>query len=171
MAPNKDARGTRKWGLKNPRRESRGRAALPGFPRGLRRAREERRAAAQGGRAVREVAGARPLSQICVRRALRGAGGGVRGAPRLAGYVRSAHPRAVPGTRVSVRACMGALCLAPRPRFQAVHAGGRVGACSPGRLENLLQQREEASQVFGSFRRGQEPGRKGCASRPLHCCG
>lgn len=100
--------GHQEVGAENPRRESRGRAALPGFPRGLGRAQEERRAAAQGGRAAREVAGARPLSQIRVRRAF--------GGLWLAGCVGSAHPRAVPGTRVSVRACMGALCLAPRPQ-------------------------------------------------------
>lgn len=89
----------------------------------------------------------------------------------LAGSVRSAHPRAVPGSRVSVRAWV--LCASrPDPRFQAGDAGGRVGACFPGRLENLLKQREEASQVFVWFISPPRTGaRLGCASRPLHCCG
>lgn len=132
--------GHQEVGAGNARRESRGRAALPGLPRGLGRAQGERRAAAQGGRAVRGAAGAPPLSQICARRA---AGG-------LAGHVRSAPPRAVPGTRVSVRARV--LCASrPDARLQAVRAGGsRLGACSPGRLENLPKRREEAAQVFGS---------------------
>lgn len=47
-----------------------------------------------------------------------------------------------------------------------------LGLASLGGRENLLKPREEASQVFGSFRRpGREPSWKGCASGPLLCCG
>lgn len=109
------------------------------------------------------VAGAPPLSQICVRRAARGLS--------LAGYVRCAHPQAVPGTPVYVRA------WEPHARAQAtvfrlfVQVAG-VETCYPGWLVDLPEEWEEELQVFfGSFRRGQEPGcgKKGLAFRPLRC--
>lgn len=111
MASNKDARGTRKWGLKTPggrvagvRRCLGSRAGSGGRRRNgglLRR---------EGGRCARLRAPGRFSRSVCAEPS------GRREGLWLAGYVRSAHPRAVPGTRVSVRACMGALCLAPRPQ-------------------------------------------------------
>lgn len=56
--------GHQEVGADNPSRESRGRAALPGPPRGLGRALEERRAAARGGRAARRGP---PTSRGCRR--------------------------------------------------------------------------------------------------------
>lgn len=84
MAPNKDARGTRKWGLKNPRRESRGRAALPGSRAGSGgRGRNGGLLRREGGRCARLRAPGRFRRSVCAEPC--GARGGGEGGTSVSG--------------------------------------------------------------------------------------
>lgn len=127
--------GHKEVGTENPSRESGGRAALPGSRRGLRRALEERRAAApDGGRREgrrtaawtaypAKVAGARPLSQICVREAA----GGLWVA--LVCWLRASTGLECTSARGRPVLLASAICgpsSRTGPRFQAVYAGGGV---------------------------------------------
>lgn len=161
--------GHEEVGAENPRRESRGRAALPGPPRGLRRALEERRAAARGGRAAawtahwrRLPAPGRFLRSVCVK------------PPGASGWRGMSVARIQSGAGNSdVGLRVGAPCSSRRSQLRFQAPGFRLsmqvagtGACCPEWLEELRELREEAPQVFLPNTRARP---EGLASQPPHC--
>lgn len=141
-------------GDENPCRESDGRAALPGPPRGLGRALEEPQAAPRGGRVAAwtahpaEVARAWPLSQTCARSRWRPLGGPLCWLHASKGCSGDSTVYQRVGALCSLRRLFGGSSSGPAPRFQAISAGGGAGAGCAGWLEDLPGPREEAPQVF-----------------------
>lgn len=158
--------GYKEVGAENPRRESRGRAALPG-PRagsgGRWRSCELQRG--EGGPRRRPPTGGgrlRPAacSDLCVLSRRGPLAGGV-------GWLRASTNRAADS---SVRPRVGAACSPRRSQLRSQAPGFRLsmqvagtGACCPEWLEEL---REEAPQVFLPST-GARP--EGLASQPPHC--